>query len=205
MTPEENAAKVIESLPATLPAEHRYVVAIAGPPASGKSTLAAALVDAFDGRAGLMAMDGFHFDDAILIERGDRARKGAPHTFDVVSYAMTLRSLRESPGIEQSVPTFDRTLELSRNCASLVRAEHQIVVTEGNYLLLNSSPWTTLAPLFDFTVWLDVPMTTIEERNSARWAEFDYSPQQISDWLETNDLPNARLTQSSSVKGDLVI
>src|SRR5690606_11329337 len=63
--------------------ERRLVVAIAGPPGAGKSTLSAALHGLLpEGSAEVVAMDGFHFDDAILDRRGLRARKGAPETFD---------------------------------------------------------------------------------------------------------------------------
>mgnify|MGYP001085387190 CR=1 FL=1 len=63
----------------------RRVVAIAGAPASGKSTVAAQLVASLVA-AGcatrLVPMDGFHLDNRILEARGALARKGAPETFD---------------------------------------------------------------------------------------------------------------------------
>lgn len=58
----------------------RFLVALAGPPAAGKSTLAAELVTALGQGAKAVPMDGFHYDDAVLIARGARARKGAPDT-----------------------------------------------------------------------------------------------------------------------------
>ena len=44
----------------------------------GKSTLAAELAALIGTGAKVVPMDGFHYDDAVLIARGARARKGAP-------------------------------------------------------------------------------------------------------------------------------
>jgi fructokinase len=65
----------------------RRVVAIAGPPASGKSTLAAGLVAALRGagvHSQLVPMDGFHLDNRILTDRGILDRKGSPPSFDAI-------------------------------------------------------------------------------------------------------------------------
>ena len=65
----------------------RSVIAIVGAPGSGKSTLAERLeadLNALNpGSAAVLSMDGYHFDDDVLVARGLRARKGAPETFDV--------------------------------------------------------------------------------------------------------------------------
>lgn len=76
------------------PGTGRVVTALAGPPGAGKSTAAEALADALNqlsaGVAAVFPMDGFHYDDAVLDQRGWRARKGAPHTFDVSGFAHIL-------------------------------------------------------------------------------------------------------------------
>lgn len=195
----------MERIPTELPQNQRFVVAIAGPPAAGKSTLAAALVAELGASAGLLGMDGFHFDNAILEERGHRGRKGAPHTFDVTSYRHTLQVLRDDPDIEMAVPVYDRTLGLARNCASVVTPGHRILVTEGNYLLLDRAPWTDLRPLFDLTVWIEVPLALVEERIDQRWRTAALDAEEIRRRTEENDLPNARLVHEASVGADLVV
>lgn len=205
MTPEQHAAFILEHVPVEASADRRFVIALAGPPAAGKSTVAAALVEALGERAGLLAMDGFHFDNEILDARGDRPRKGSPHTFDVASFANTLRALRQQPDLEMAVPVYDRDLGLSRNCASLVLARHDVLITEGNYLLLDEEPWSDLRELFDLTVWIDVPIALVEQRIVARWESASLDPTEIRRRTEDNDLPNARQVVSGSASADVVI
>lgn len=205
MTPEQHAAFILEHVPIEPSTSHRFVIALAGPPAAGKSTVAAALVEALGKRAGLLAMDGYHFDNEILDARGHRPRKGSAHTFDVGSYATTLRALRDQRAVEMAVPVYDRALGLSRNCASLVLASHDILVTEGNYLLLDEEPWIGLRPHFDLTVWIDVPLDVVEQRIINRWESAFLDPTEIRRRTEDNDLPNARHVVSGSASADVVI
>ena len=85
---------------AELDASRRVVVAIAGAPGSGKSSLAKRLVSRLNevapGRAALLEMDGYHYDDHALIERGLRARKGNPDTFDVFGLLHMLDRLKRN-------------------------------------------------------------------------------------------------------------
>ena len=60
------------------PETGRSLVAVAGPPASGKSTLAEGLVERLNaerpGVAALLPMDGYHFDDLLLVPWGQIGR-----------------------------------------------------------------------------------------------------------------------------------
>ena len=181
----------------------RFIVALAGPPGAGKSTLAGAVVAALGSDARAVPMDGFHFDDAILIARGQRSRKGAPETFDVAGYRHLLTRLRGED--EVAIPVFDRSLELSRGSADLVTAGHRILVTEGNYLLLDEAPWTGLAAFFDLTVMIDVSEAELDRRLLERWAHFGKTPQEARDWIEGNDLPNIRRVMWGSRGADLTL
>jgi len=196
---------ILDALPDPLPATQRFVIAISGAPASGKSTLALELCSALAPKAALLGMDAFHYDDQILQARGDRQRKGAPHTFDVDGYAALLRRLRTEPAQAITVPEFDRTLELTRNAAHIVTADQQILITEGNYLLLDEHPWSALAPCFDLTVSVDVPIAVIEERIVQRWLDHGLTASEAARRFADNDGPNAMLVQSSSRPADISV
>jgi pantothenate kinase len=181
----------------------RYLVALAGPPGAGKSTLATDLVTALGKGAKAVPMDGFHYDDAVLIARGARDRKGAPDTFDVQGFLHLLRRLRTED--EVAIPLFDRDLEISRAGADIVTAADRVLVVEGNYLLLNESPWPQTAPLFNLTVWIDVPESELDRRLLARWAHYGKTPDQARAWIDGNDMPNIRRVTQNSRPADVVL
>ena len=181
----------------------RFIAALAGPPGAGKSTLAEAVVAELGPTARVVPMDGFHYDDAILIARGQRARKGAPETFDVAGYHHLLTRLRVED--EVAIPVFDRSLELSRGSADLVSADHRILVTEGNYLLLNEAPWTNLATYFDLTVMIDVPESELDRRLLERWDFYGKTPAEARAWIDGNDMPNIRRVTQGSRQADITV
>ena len=185
----------------------RFMVAIAGPPTSGKSTLSAQLRDelrAMGEEAIVVPMDGYHFDDIVLNARGHRPRKGAPFTFDVRGFESLLMRIRSGEP-EIAIPVFDRTMELSRNAADIVEEKSRIILIEGNYLLLNEAPWDRLRPLFDFTIYLDVPLAELERRSIQRWLDHGFDMAYATNWIASNDLPNMKEVITKSGPADLTI
>lgn len=187
----------------------RLLVALAGPPGSGKSTAAEAVTAALEaeapGSAVLVPMDGFHYDDAVLVPRGLRPRKGAPETFDVGGLAATLRRLRSNDEPEVALPVFDRAQERSRAAARVALRETPIVLVEGNYLLLDEPHWRDLRALFDLTAAIRCPVETLRRRLIARWSGFGFEPEAARLKAESNDIPNARRVLDRSLPPDLVI
>jgi pantothenate kinase len=157
------------------------------------------------GIAALFPMDGYHFDDAVLNARGHRPRKGAPHTFDLGGYRAMLDRLRADDATDIAVPVFDRTLEIARAGADIVPGPARIIVTEGNYLLLDADGWRELRSRFDIAVFVTAPMATIEERLRQRWLGFDYDDDALLLKMEGNDLPNVRLVLGSSAQADFTL
>ena len=177
------------------------MVALAGPPASGKSTLAAHLGTTLE-HTSIVPMDGFHLDDAVLAERGHSDRKGAPHTFDIDGFSATLSRL-QSGTADVAVPVFDRRLELSRNAARIVPTTCEIVLVEGNWLLLEEPAWIPLRRFFSLTVVLDVPMETLERRLVQRWRQHGRTDAEARAWIAANDLPNAQRAIAGSGESDI--
>ena len=183
------------------------MVAIAGPPGAGKSTLSSQLRDeliAMGETAVVVPMDGFHLDDIILNARGHRPRKGAPFTFDVGGFETLLRRIRSGEP-EIFIPVFDRSLELSRNAADIVAASARIILVEGNYLLLKEAPWNRLKPLFDFTIYISVPEAELERRLTERILRHGHDLGFAESWIASNDMLNIRHVIENSAGADLKV
>ena len=187
----------------------RHIIAIAGAPGSGKSTLSEYLAIALNqrspGSAAIVPMDGFHFDDAVLHARGMHARKGAPFTFDVGGMAALFRRLKENTEDEIAVPVFDRSLEISRAGGRLIANTTPLLLVEGNYLLLNQPPWTLLRPFFGLGVFLSVPVAELERRLVQRWIDHGLDPAAARIRANDNDLENAKLIAGHSAPADFTL
>jgi pantothenate kinase len=201
---------IIDAIGALTSGEGRVVVAVAGPPGSGKSTLAEHLERLIHQRIGpaasaILPMDGYHFDNAVITPRGLLARKGAPETFDFAGYRAMLQRLRARADDDVAVPVFDRELDLARAGARIIGPAQRIVVTEGNYLLLETEPWTSLRPLFDLTIFLQVPVPELERRLIDRWIKHGLPSEQAAARARGNDMPNARLVMEQTGLADFVV
>lgn len=204
MTPDLDA--LAARIKATQSDDCRILVAIAGAPASGKSTLSDRLCHHLGGDkagAAVVPMDGFHFDDAILKQRGLLNRKGAPNTFDVGGLQRILAALKTETDQDVYVPLFDRGLELSRGSARCISPRHKIILVEGNYLLLGQAPWDQLAPMFDLSIYLDVAEDILRARLIDRWRGFGFDDASALEKALGNDLPNAQIVATMTGPSDI--
>lgn len=192
MTP----AALAQEIRARAQAQGRFVIALAGPPGAGKSTLAEALRVALGTGARVVPMDGFHYDNAVLDARGLRPRKGAPEAFDAPGFVHLMHRLRQ--GGDVAIPVFDRAMDLARAGADIVTDADRFLIVEGNYLLLNEAPWQDLASFFDLTVYIDVPELELERRLMRRWLDHGLGPTEALERALSNDIPNARRVQAHS-------
>ena len=180
---------------------NRIFVAIAGAPASGKSTISVKINEDINNKGyscKILQMDGYHYDDAILSAKNLLPHKGAPETFDVAGLKNTLHRLQNEG--EVVVPIFDRSLELSRSSAYIIPKQTQIVLVEGNYLLLNFHPWKELHEYYDYTILLDCDEKTLEQRLIERWKGFKLDKDQINKKVYENDLPNGIKVIQNSIQ-----
>jgi pantothenate kinase len=177
----------------------RCILGIVGPPGAGKSTLSAALLAAFGTAVQLVPMDGFHLANSELNRLGRRSRKGAPDTFDATGYVNLLDRIKsQRPGDEMIyAPEYRREVEEGIAGAIAVQGNTSLIVTEGNYLLLDDLPWNRLREVVDEFWYVDVPDQLRRARLVARHMQFGRSKQQAHDWVATTDEPNAlRIAQT---------
>ena len=121
-------------------------------------------------------MDGFHLADEQLRRLGALDRKGAPDTFDPAGYAQLLERVAVETDAPVYAPGFDRTLEQPLAAALVVLPTARLVVTEGNYLLLDHPAWRRARRAMD-RVWFVTGEEDLRiERLVARHVEFGKSP-----------------------------
>ena len=180
----------------------RYVFGLAGPPGSGKSTVAARLSDALG--AVVVPMDGFHLDNAELERLGLLDVKGAPETFDAAGFVRLVEQLQHADG-PVPAPLFDRVADRTIDAAVTVERDDHIVIVEGNYLLLDVPPWGALRELFDRIGYLAVDDRMRVDRLVARHVSHGRSPEEASEFVRTSDEANAVLVAASGHRADLVI
>ena len=177
----------------------RRLLGIVGAPGSGKSTLASLAAQAMGERAQAVPMDGFHLAQIELERQGTAERKGAPHTFDAAGYAALLRRLKHQPANEVIyAPDFRREIEEPVAGALPVFSQTPLVISEGNYLLLEEGPWGPVAGLFDEIWYLNVDPALRLERLTRRHMQFGRSREEAAAWIASNDELNARVIEASA-------
>jgi pantothenate kinase len=183
----------------------RRILGLVGAPGAGKSTLAEQILEALPGRAVIVPMDGFHLANAELERLGRASRKGAEDTFDSAGYVALLNRLRtQRHGETVYAPAFRREIEEPVAGAIPVSPEVPLVITEGNYLLLEHGHWGAVRPLLDEAWYVDVDPELRRQRLVARHVMFGRDEDAARDWVQQTDEPNAVLIDSTRGRADLV-
>lgn len=202
-----NTADLVGDLIQRAGTAQRFIIGLAGPPGSGKTTLAndlcKTLLDKGE-QAVVVPMDGYHFDDIVLNKRGHRSRKGAYYTFDAPGFVHLISRIKTGePDI--AIPVFDRTMELSRAAADVIDGATRFIIVEGLYLLLKREPWSALKPLFDVSVFLDVPSAELERRLTQRILHHGHDEAYAKNWIASNDMLNADEVINNSDTADVTL
>ena len=186
----------------------RSILGITGAPAAGKSTYAEALTAELIGQGhqvALVPMDGYHLAQAALEKLGLAEIKGAPQTFDAAGFVALLKRLREDSSETVWAPKFDRELEDSIAASIPVPAEVTLVVTEGNYLLLDQGPWATVRTLLDECWYIELDDDVRHARLEARHQTHGRSAEEAHERTFGSDERNAQLIEATAPAADAVL
>ena len=188
-----------------LRSDRRVLLGLAGAPGAGKSTVAEALRQALGTMAVVVGMDGFHLAQAELVRLGRQDRKGAPDTFDAHGYAALLRRLRDNTDPAVYAPVFRRDLEEPIGSYLRVDRATPLVITEGNYLLLDGEGWVLARQQLDEVWFLDPPAEIRLRRLTLRHQEFGKDPDAARRWATGSDQANADIVQARRDCADLIV
>jgi pantothenate kinase len=194
-------------LTALLATGRRCVLGIVGAPGSGKSTIAQAIKAQCGEQVQVLPMDGFHLANSELERLGRRSRKGAPDTFDAAGYVSLLGRIKHQQAGDDLIyaPEFRRELEEGIAGAIAVPAATPLIVTEGNYLLLDDAPWNQVRQVLDEVWYVDVSDDLRRARLVARHMRFGRSEQEAWDWVVHTDEPNALRIAQTRQRSDLQV
>lgn len=197
----EDLTQRIQALPKN---NLRSLIAIAGPPGSGKSTISEALKNQLTAKgteAAILPMDGFHLDNSILDQRGLRPRKGSPETFDLPGFTSLVQRLK----VENELygPSFDRTKDLSIGSSVYFDSTVSVIIVEGNYLHLDAAGWRELQPYWDLTINVVVEEAELRKRLRQRWLDLGLSETEADAKVDLNDMPNAKLIARNSLPASI--
>jgi len=200
-------------------AQNRVVVILAGPPGSGKTTIAENVVQRLNANsttpfAAIVPMDGFHLPRSSLDEMPNKAeayaRRGATWTFDpdgILGLVAKLSDSRFQQTDTILAPSFDHAAKDPVADGIIIARETKFVILEGNYLLLNEEPWNKIKEMADESWFVDVDPILAKERIAKRHIKsgIEDSWEAAIKRAEGNDLLNGDLVRQKLVQPDVAV
>lgn len=199
----------------------RVLVAVAGPPGSGKTTIATHIVNSLNGdntqpvvdgdrlasiSAISVSVDGFHYTrrhlDSLPNREEAHLRRGAPWTFDIDAIIRLVEDLKASATVPVNgrsvinAPSFDHALKDPVADDIHIDVETEIIILEGNYLLLDITKWKEISELVDVTVFVDVDVECARARVAKRHV--------VAGIEDTFEKGLARFDANDALNGDLI-
>ena len=182
-----------------------FIIAIAGPPATGKSTLAEKLTEDLrtSGQtAAYCPMDGFHKTNAQLEAEGLRSVKGRIDTFDGGAFAEAVARLSSGDGFWW--PRYSRHTHEPVPEGTRIDGNETVCIVEGNYILMPQEPWNAAASHFDLSIFLDVPDALLIDRLVPRHVRSGRTVAEAKNKIANADMPNAATVRSSKGAADIL-
>jgi pantothenate kinase len=202
---EADLAELVQRVRGMAEARPRPILGLAGAPGSGKSTIAEALAAALaDMGAVVVPFDGFHLANSTLAAQGKAHRKGALDTFDTAGYAALLKRLR-ALGPTVYAPSYQRNLEEAIAGSITVEPACRLIITEGNYLLVDHPDMRDARSTLTQVWYIDLDDQTRLDRLVGRHVRHGKSADDARDWALGTDQVNAELVAGSRGAADLCI
>ena len=188
----------------------RIIIGITGSPGAGKTTVAKEIVTRLNGadtpsRAVYLPMDGFHLANATLDRLGIHDRKGAIETFDGWGFVALLTRVLSEQDHPVYAPSFERPVDEGIAGEVAIPAGVQIVVAEGNYLLVDQEPWNQIPELLAEGWFCETGADERLSRLVDRHTRHGRSPSEALAWASSVDGANALLIEPTHARADLVI
>jgi len=181
-----------------------FLIAIAGPPAAGKSTLAKQIIKELNSKGYLTQfcpMDGFHLTNAQLDKNDLRAFKGRIDTFDADGFVKAVLDLKSKKSFWW--PTYSRIKHNPITKGSFINGKENVFVLEGNYLLDKSEPWSTSAKNYQLSIFVDLADNVIRQRLSMRHIKSGYGFGKLKEKIENVDMLNASMIRDHHSYADV--
>ncbi|MYI70762.1 MAG: AAA family ATPase [Boseongicola sp. SB0673_bin_14] len=187
-------------------AQPPLIVAIAGPPATGKSTLAQRLTEdllAAGHFAAHCPMDGFHKTNTQLAAEGLRSVKGRIDTFDAVAFAKAVARLAKGDAFWW--PRYSRHRHDPVPEGTRIEGNETVCIVEGNYILASDRPWRSAAAHFGLRIFLDAPDGLLRQRLTQRHERGGKGKSETSAKIALTDMPNATEIRKSASVADFLL
>jgi pantothenate kinase len=186
--------------------EKRVLIGITGKPGAGKSALTSYLINNLGpDLTALVPMDGYHLSNKQLQRLNLSDRKGAFNTFDSDGFVSLLRRINQDTDKDIYYPIFHREIEESYAADGVVLKNTRLVITEGNYLLLEKGGWESVKKELSEVWYVKVNDELRLERLTKRHEMFGKDPQAAHKWAHGSDEINAELVQTTVASADVII
>ena len=184
----------------------RIIIGIVGKPGAGKSTLTSYLLENLvKEKAVLVPMDGYHLSNKLLAEYEKADRKGAYDTFDARGYSELIKRIKSDSDSDIYFPIFHREIEESIVAEGVVLKDCKVVLTEGNYLLLDNHGWQDVKSFFTESWYIQIDDDLRRERLMARSIRYGRSPEIAYKWTHGSDEVNAKVVETTMNNADVIL
>ena len=191
--------------------DRKIICYLAAPPCTGKTALSMYLEKLSRERKDVdpiraVSMDGFHFSNAYLdshLAMRDGSTipmkfiKGAPETFDTDLMQQKLRAVR---GEGADFPIYDRNIH--DVIPDAMSVDDDIILLEGNYLLLKNPKWTNIRALADYSLFIKAEPELLKDRLIERKLHGGKTQTEAEKFFNQSDVSNINLVTNNSVGAD---